>query len=290
MLAATLFSAGWADSDYQPAPPPESIAMAGHPAYPVTPGLATADTVSVRLPMLENSLCMEPVSHFSDTESVATDAPYHWLCSNTAEVPSHLRMASNSPDDYTRYHLLRIQKSRSSQEVNPWDSSSDMAADVSRDGSPKTFVGKLLSLAKGKPAPDGLYGGLWSYHYNTDNKYHTTGNLVAFQRNGIFYGTFANSHAQQTFLVGWARTVFQKQLSKSWAVSGGYKFGPMYGYRYDGVPNFHGFTVMPLLTLGVNYKRFGVDFNTPAGSNSLSMNFHLNWLPAFMRKKADVPL
>lgn len=259
-------AAGWADESI-----PESIAMGSVPlvqmSHPAEEGVFADETVAV--------------------SNNTVQVPCQWLCSMPAEdeepQSTWVTLASLPPETYNKYHFLRIQQGRFLEENT--EDATVLQTQTAKKGL-RAIPGKVLKILKGKPADDGIYLGLWSRHINTDTDYHTTGNLVGLQRKGIFLGTFANSHAQQTVLVGWARTLFKRQLTKSLAIHGGYKIGPMYGYNYDGVPNFHGLTAMPLATVGLDYKWLGVDLNMPVGSNSFSMNFRLTRIP-FLHKKPD---
>jgi hypothetical protein len=152
-------------------------------------------------------------------------------------------------------------------------------------------VGRFL---KGEKARSALYLGMWSEHIGTDKDYQEDNRLLALQHKGLYVGTFRNSHSDQTYIAGVARTVAKKTIGKNLELDAGYKVGPMYGYR-RGVPAVGRLSALPFVTMGVSYKKLGVDFNYVPFTNVASINTRVNltanpfqhraW---FKRKNADL--
>lgn len=133
---------------------------------------------------------------------------------------------------------------------------------------------QFLRFMRGERPVDALFLGMWSHHLTKSFRYRQSHNLVALQYRGLYLATFVNSHSEQTFVVGIARTLYStKILRDKIRFDFGYKVGPMYGYR-NRVPNIKGFSILPLLTGGITYKMVGVDVNAVPG-NALTMNFRL---------------
>ena len=131
-------------------------------------------------------------------------------------------------------------------------------------------------FVKGQPARNGMLIGLWSKHvFSSDDDYRTTHNLIAWQHQGYFVGTFANSYSHQVVAVGLTRTVITEELNDDWLFEIGYKIGPMYGYR-DEAPNIGGISILPVASFGLSFQDVGVDLNLVPG-NALSINMRVNF-------------
>lgn len=137
------------------------------------------------------------------------------------------------------------------------------------------LTGRIWSRMKGRKARNAVVLGMWSSHFSKRKDYRTRHDLVGVQYKGFFCATFANSHNHQVVTAGVSRTIVEKALGRNWLLEAGYKLGPMYGYR-EGVPQYHRFTVLPLLALGLSFQAVGADLNLVPG-NAFSFNMRINF-------------
>jgi hypothetical protein len=150
--------------------------------------------------------------------------------------------------------------------------------------SPKGRLAKVKHFLKGEKARDAVYLGMWSEHFGTSKDYEENNRLAAIQYNGLYAGTFRNSHSDQTYMMGVARTLAKKSIGENLELDAGYKVGPMYGYK-RGVPTIGGWSVLPFVTAGVSYKALGADVNYIPFTNVGSINTRVNLTDLMERHK-----
>ncbi|MBM9536999.1 hypothetical protein JWG43_07955, partial [Desulfobulbus alkaliphilus] len=131
-------------------------------------------------------------------------------------------------------------------------------ADSSADSS--TDIIDLLTLLKGQPASDSLYLGLWSWHFiNNDDNYRSRHDLIGLSLQGIFLGTFLNSHNNRTWAAGWQRDIYSQCYDKL-SLQTGYRIGLMHGYEELSLGNSRLFPLLQVYN-DISYRNIGVQFS-----------------------------
>lgn len=133
----------------------------------------------------------------------------------------------------------------------------------------------LKKILKGEKSRNAILLGLWSSHFRSKPGYRKEHNLVGIQYNGYFAGTFANSHSDQVYTIGIARTVAKKKLGRHWLLEASYVLGPMYGYR-ERIPNIKRFSILPVASFNLSFHNIGIDLNLVPG-NAISFNTRINF-------------
>lgn len=141
---------------------------------------------------------------------------------------------------------------------------------------------RFKHVMKGEKPKNLIAAGMWSKHFSSSKNYREVHNLGGLQYNGIFAGTFTNSHSKQVFTIAIARTIMKKQLKKDLLFDVGYKIGPMYGYK-EGAPDIGGFSILPFFCLGLTYHNVGASLNL-FPSSAVSFNTYIN-MDLFKRNK-----
>jgi hypothetical protein len=121
-------------------------------------------------------------------------------------------------------------------------------------------IGDLLTLLKGQPAPDSLYLGMWSWHFiNDDDSYRSQHHLIGLSWQGVFFGTFLNSHSDRSWAGGWQRDIHTLQYGEL-SLQTGYRIGLVHGY--DEL-SLRGSKVFPLLQVysDISYRDIGVQLS-----------------------------
>lgn len=154
--------------------------------------------------------------------------------------------------------------------ANVWGGTEKIGkADVKTEG--KT----ILEFLKGEPTQDQFYLGMFTYHFDPKSRRtrNWQQNLIGFQYNDFFLGTFENSFYNRTWAVGIARNLYTTPLSNNWDLATGYRLGAMYGYE-DGEAPFSSMSpIIPLAEVFVQstYKKhFGVEMML---TSSVSLSF-----------------
>lgn len=123
-----------------------------------------------------------------------------------------------------------------------------------------TTISDVLPLLKGQPASDSLYLGMWSWHFiNDDDRYRSRHHLIGLSLQGVFLGTFLNSHSNRTWAGGWQRVVCTQRYDNL-SLQTGYRIGLMHGY--DEL-SLGGSKVFPLLQVysDIRYRDIGVQLS-----------------------------
>lgn len=146
---------------------------------------------------------------------------------------------------------------------------------------------KFKYFMKGETAPNQLIGVMMSKHFSKHD-YRENHKIVGLQYKGFWVTTFQNSHDRQVVAVCVARTLKEKMLKKNWKLNVGYKIGPMYGYR-EGAPDLDGFSILPIVTVGLSYKDVGISTNFVPG-NVISWYGYVNFdfFKRFQRNKSEI--
>jgi hypothetical protein len=86
-------------------------------------------------------------------------------------------------------------------------------------------------FVKGEEAPTALYAGMWSRHIvNSDDDYRSNHELLGLCYQGMFFGTFRNSHDNRGWGAGVQRDVYRGSVrDATWRF--GYRAGIVYGYE-----------------------------------------------------------
>ncbi len=118
----------------------------------------------------------------------------------------------------------------------------------------------LYDFLRGQPAQDSIYLGMWSYHFiDDDDDYTNTHNLLGLVYEGIFLGTFLNSHEDRAWALGIQRNVYSTKINLL-DMDIGYRLGLMHGY--DNLQLFDS-EIFPLLQVysDFSYEKLGVQFS-----------------------------
>jgi len=127
-------------------------------------------------------------------------------------------------------------------------------------GNSTATIGDTLTLLKGQPAPDSLYLGMWSWHFiNDDDRYRSQHHLIGISLQGVFFGTFLNSHSDRSWAGGWQRDIHTQRYGDL-SLQTGYRIGLVYGY--DEL-SLGGSKVFPLVQMysDISYRDIGVQLS-----------------------------
>lgn len=133
----------------------------------------------------------------------------------------------------------------------------------------------LLDFLKGESTENQFYLGMFTYHFDPKSRRirNWKQNLVGFQYNDFFIGTFENSFFNRTWTAGMARNLYTKPLSNNWDLATGYRLGIAYGYK-DGEAPFSSLSpiipVVEVYTQSIYQKHFGVELML---TSSISIGF-----------------
>ena len=101
----------------------------------------------------------------------------------------------------------------------------------------------------GEPTKNQIYLGMFTYHFDPKSRRTRNWNqdLVGFQYNDIFVGTFRNSFEKRTWTMGMARNYYSQHLSNDWDMTLGGRLGLLYGYRDGQAPLSNYSPVIPMV-------------------------------------------
>lgn len=204
-------------------------------------------------------------------EELTETAPVEELADELTETVSVEQVAEELIEDAPTEQSINLEEENSDifsgiiEEENQFDMADKPVL--------KGRASRLKAFIKGERAYNAVMGGMWSVHFSSRKNYREVHNLGALQHKGIFVGSFANSHSRQVFSIAAARTVFKKEVGKHSIFDVGYKIGPMYGYK-EGAPDIGGFTILPLICIGMSYRSVGIALNL-FPSSAISFNTYI---------------
>lgn len=123
-----------------------------------------------------------------------------------------------------------------------------------------TTIHDVFTFIKGQPAGDTLYLGMWSWHFiNDDDDYRSQHHLFGLCWQGIFLGTFLNSHNDRSWAGGWQRDI-HTQRHGDLSLQIGHRIGLVHGY--DEL-SLGGSKLFPLVQVysDISYQNFGVQLS-----------------------------
>lgn len=145
--------------------------------------------------------------------------------------------------------------------------------------SPRASESTLWDRVKGRRARNAILLGKWSHHILGSGEFFGDGThderhyLLGIQCGGLAFGTFINCYDNRTFFAGLAREIGSASYSANTRVDAGYKVGLMHGYGRE-LPNLCGISPQLMLTLGLSWRRLGLDLGfTPVVA---SLNFRID--------------
>jgi len=141
------------------------------------------------------------------------------------------------------------------------------------DSNPKE--NEFLAYLRGKPTENQLFIGMFTFHF-TPSSLKTRNwqqNLIGFQYNDFFFGTFENSFYNRSWAAGWARNLEKRELGNNWGMTAGYRLGLATGYEEGQAPFSSISPVIPIVELYSQFlyrEHYGVELML---TTSLSVSF-----------------
>lgn len=132
----------------------------------------------------------------------------------------------------------------------------------------------VFDFIVGQPAQNGVYFGLWSYHFvDDDEDYVNTHNLLGVAYKGLYVGTFLNSHEERAWAAGVQRDVYRTTMSV-FSVDMGYRIGVMHGYQNL---QFGETGLFPLLQIYADFRYKNVGIQTSWAGSVLTAGFFIRF-------------
>ncbi len=105
-------------------------------------------------------------------------------------------------------------------------------------------------------------------------EYNERNHLIALRYAGFSVCTFVNSHYDRTYFAGISRELHSSQHGPGIRIDTGYDLGLMYGYK-DNLPNIGGLSPKLRFTMGMAWRRLGVDLGW-APVSVATLNFRID--------------
>lgn len=118
-----------------------------------------------------------------------------------------------------------------------------------------TKKNKFLEYFRGKATENQFFIGMFTFHF-TPSSLETRNwqqNLIGFQYNDFFFGTFENSFYNRSWTAGWARNLERRGVTRNWEMAVGYRLGLATGYEEGQAPFSSISPVIPIVEL---YSQF----------------------------------